>query len=370
MFRPFFGVMRKEFIHAFRDKNNLRMLFVLPVVQLLVMGYSVNTDVKRLQLDVYDYSQSAYSRQLVEAFKAGDYFVPVNRQLEGESVPVWKLDERFLSKDAEMAVIIPRDFSEKIAAGEPVQIGWIADGSDANAASMGLGYAGQIVQTFSNTITGRKPNIELRYDYLFNPDAESRYFMVPGIAATLLTMLTLMMTSMAIVREHELGTLEQVMVTPISTITFMMGKITAFAILSMVVMGMTLQVGLWWFDIPFAGSHLLLFALTLLYLVSTLGLGMFVSTVTHTQQEAMFLAWFFSIFTLLTSGYFTPIANMPDWLQQVTLINPMRYYIDVMRGIVMKGAGIADLYRSIIGMAIFGSVIFVFSALRFHKRTA
>ncbi len=368
MWRAFVGVIRKEFIQGLRDRNNLRMLFVMPVVQLVVMGYAVNTDVKRLQLDVYDFSQSAHSRQLIEAFKAGDYFVPVNRQLDGEAVPLWRLEERFLGKDAEMAVIIPQDFSEKLVAGDPVQIGWVADGSDANAARMGLGYAGQIVRTFSNTITGRKPNIELRYDYLFNPEAESRYFMVPGIVATLLTMLTLMMTSMAIVRERELGTLEQVMVTPISTITFMMGKITAFAIMSMVIMGVTLQVGLWWFDIPFAGSHLLLFGLSLLYLLSTLGLGMFISTLTHTQQQAMFLAWFFSIFTMLTSGYFTPIANMPEWLQRVTLINPMRYYIEIVRGIVLKGAGMADFYMSVVGMTIFGLVIFAFAALRFHKR--
>jgi ABC-2 type transport system permease protein len=346
------------------------MLFVMPLVQLLLMGYAVNTDVKRLQLDVYDYSQSAESRQLVEAFKAGDYFVPVNRSLEAEQAPLWQLEDRFLTKEAEMAVIIPQDFSEKIVSGEPAEISWIADGSDANAARMGLGYAGQIVRTFSNNITGRKPNIELRYDYLFNPEAESRYFMVPGIVATLLTMLTLMMTSMAIVRERELGTLEQVMVTPISTITFMMAKITAFTILSMIIMGMSLQFGLWWFSIPFAGSHLLLFGMSLLYLMSTLGLGMFVSTITSTQQQAMFLAWFFSIFTMLTSGYFTPIANMPGWLQNVTLINPMRYYIEIVRGIVLKGAGLSDFYPSLIGMTIFGLVIFTFSTLRFHKRTA
>ncbi len=370
MLRPFFGVVRKEFIQGLRDKVNLRMLFVMPLIQLLMMGYAVQTDVKHLQLDVYDYSQSAHSRQFVEAFKASSYFEPVNRTVEPKQSPLWQLDQRFLSKDAEMVMIIPQDFSEKLVEGDPVQIGWLADGSDANAARMGLGYAGQIVRTFSNNITGRKPNIELRYDYLFNAEAESRYFMVPGIVATLLTMLTLMMTSMAIVRERELGTLEQVMVTPISTITFMMGKITAFTILSMVIMGAALQLGLWWFEIPFAGSHLLLFGMSLIYLMSTLGLGMFVSTITSTQQQAMFLAWFFSIFTMLTSGYFTPIANMPDWLQNVTLINPMRYYIDIVRGIVLKGAGMADFYPSVIGMTIFGLVIFTFSALRFHKRTA
>ena len=171
MLRPFLGVVRKEFIQGLRDKNNLRMLFVMPLVQLLLMGYAVNTDVKHLQLDVYDYSQSAHSRQLVEAFKASSYFEPVNRTLESEQAPLWQLDQRFLNKDAEMVVIIPQDFSENLVAGDPVEIGWTADGSDANAARMGLGYAGQIVRTFSNNITGRKPQIERRYDYQFNAGA-------------------------------------------------------------------------------------------------------------------------------------------------------------------------------------------------------
>ena len=252
----------------------------------------------------------------------------------------------------------------------PVTVGWISDGSDANAARTGAGYAGQIVSTFSNEITGRTPNILIGSRLLYNPEAESVNFMVPGIAAILLTMLTLMMTAMAIVREREMGTLEQVLVTPISTVSLMLGKISAFTVISLVVMGMTLTLGVLWFKVPFVGSAPLLVALSLLYLLTTLGLGMFISTITQTQQESMFLAWFFSIFAILTSGYFTPIANMPDWMQSVTLVNPMRYYIEIVRGIMMKGATAADLLRDIIPLAIFGVVIFGFSALRFHKRTA
>ncbi|MEW6051953.1 MAG: ABC transporter permease [Candidatus Zixiibacteriota bacterium] len=370
MWRPFLGVMKKEFIQGLRDRNNLRMLFVMPVVQLIVMGYAVNTDVKQLWLDVYDSNQTAYSRQLVESLRSAGYFIPSDRQIDADRVPLWQLEERFREGKAEMALVIPRDFSEKLQTGQPVTVGWISDGTDANAARIGAGYAGQIVRTFSGDITGLKPNIEVGGRYLYNPEAESVNFMVPGIAATLLTMLTLMMTAMAIVREREMGTLEQVLVTPMSTITLMLGKITALAIISMVVMGMTLNLGVLWFKVPFVGSALLLVALSLLYLLTTLGLGMFVSTVTQTQQQAMFLAWFFSIFTMLTSGYFTPIANMPDWMQGVTLVNPMRYYIEIVRGIMMKGATAVDLISDIIPLAIFGVVIFGFSALRFHKRTA
>lgn len=370
MWRAFLGVIRKEFIQAFRDKNNLRMLFVMPMIQLIVMGYAVNTDVKKLWLDVYDFSQTEYSRRLVESLRSAGYFVPDNRQVSGDQVPIWQLEQRFREGKAEMALVIPTDFSEKLQTGKAATIAWISDGSDANATRIGAGYAGQIVRTFSSQITGRKPNIEIRSEFLYNPEAESVNFMVPGIAATLLTMLTLMMTAMAIVREREMGTLEQVLVTPMSAITLLLGKISAFAITSMVVMGLTLNLGVLWFGVPFVGSSILLIALSLLYLLTTLGLGMFISTLTHTQQQAMFLAWFFSIFTMLTSGYFTPIANMPGWMQNVTLVNPMRYFIEIVRGIMMKGAGFNDMLDDIIPLAIFGVLIFTLSALRFHKRMA
>ena len=370
MFRPFIGVIKKEFTQALRDRNTLRMLFVVPVVQLIVMGYAVNTDVKRLAVDVYDADRSESSRRLVALLAAGGYFTPVDRVLDGANDPLWNLEERFRSGDAEMALIIPQDFSEQLLLKQPVEVGWITDGTDANAGRIGTGYASQIIRRFSNDAVGFKPNIEIRSQFMFNPEAESVYFMVPGIVATLLTMLTLMMTAMAIVREREMGTLEQVLVTPISAVTLLFGKITAFIITSMIIMGITLNLGVLWFDVPFVGSAVLLLALSLLYLLSTLGLGMFISTITATQQQAMFLAWFFSIFTMLTSGYFTPIANMPIWLQQITLVNPMRYFIEIVRGIMMKGATFADLYENVIALAIFGVLIFSFALLRFHKRTA
>ena len=370
MWRPFIGVIKKEFRQALRDRNTLRMLFVMPVVQLIVLGYAVNTDVKRLQVDVYDADRSEASRRLTTLLGAGGYFVPVDRVFSGADVPVWDLEERFRTGEAEMALIIPRDFSKKLQLKEQVDLGWITDGTDANAGRTGTGYASQIIRRFSNDAVGFKPNIDIRSQFMFNPEAESVYFMVPGIVATLLTMLTLMMTAMSIVREREMGTLEQVLVTPISAVTLLFGKITAFVIASMMVMGIALNVGVWWFHVPFEGSSLLLVALSLLYLLSTLGLGMFVSTITHTQQQAMFLAWFFSIFTLLTSGYLTPIANMPNWLQYITLANPMRYFIEIVRGIMLKGATFTDLYENVVALTIFGTVIFSFSLLRFHKRTA
>ena len=370
MWRQLFGIIRKELTQILRDPNSMRMLFVAPLIQVIVMGYAVNTDVKKLYLDVYDNDNSSTSRQLVANLKSAGYFIPSDRQLAADRTPIWQLEDRFRSGQAEMALIIPNDFSEKLQTGQSVTLGWISDGSDANAARTGTGYAGQIVRTFSNEFTQMESNISIRPQNLFNPEAVSVYYMVPGIVATLLTMLGLMFTSMAIVRERELGTLEQVLVTPIKTITLLNGKITASSILLMAVMTISMTVGVLWFRVPFVGSPALLIVLSLLYLISVLGIGMFISTITKTQQQAMFFAWFISIFALMTSGYFTPIANMPNWLQTFSLVNPMRYFVEIIRGIMLKGSGFWDLRMDVLALAIFGPILLGFSLLRFHKRTA
>jgi ABC-2 type transport system permease protein len=370
MWRPYIGVVRKELIQFLRDKNALRMLFVMPVIQLLLLGYAIQTDVKKLWLDVYDADRTELSRQLIAALQAGDYFVVTDRQVQSERTPVWQLDERFKRGEAEMALIIPPGFAEQLSTNHPAHVGWVADGTDANAARIGIGYAGQILRKFSSDVTGMRPFVEIRSEFLYNPEGESRNFMVPGIVATLLTMITLMLTAMAIVRERELGTLEQVLVTPVTSFTLLFGKLTMFVMAAMLIMGLSLTVGILWFRVPFVGSPILLVVLSLLYLMTTLGVGMFISTITATQQQAMFYAWFFSIFTMLTSGYFTPVANMPIWLQRITLLNPMRYFIEIIRGIMMKGAGVADLSHDILALAVFGIVIFTFSTLRLGKRLA
>jgi len=368
--RAFLALLRKEFIQLRRDKAMLRIALLAPIIQLLFLGYAVNTDVKRLATDVYDFDQSQHSREFVRSFEAGEYFTPQPRLAQSGREPLWELDRRFKSGRAELAIIIPDDFSEQLSRGGSATIGMIADGSDANAARTGLGYAGQIVRRYSERVTGAEMPLEIRAQFLYNPELESVYFMVPGIVATLLTMITMILTAMGIVREKEAGTLEQLVVTPISASALLAGKICAFGVLGLFEMAAALTVGVLWFGIPFAGSPLLLFALAGLYLLTTLGMGTFFSTVTSTQQQAMFLAWFFAIFAMLTSGFFTPISNMPDWMQKITLLNPMSYFMTIVRGIMMKGAGIADLLPEIAATAAYGLIIFSLSALRFHKRAA
>jgi ABC-2 type transport system permease protein len=365
MLRSLLGMIRKEFLQVSRDRNLLLIIFAMPLIQLLVLGYAINTEVKLIDLDVYDFDRSALSREFISSMRAGDYFV-----LHEGDESLFALAERFESGDGEMALVIPNDFSRRLTLGRDVTLGLIADGSNANSAAVGLGYAAQMAREFSQEVTGMKPPVEVRSQVLYNPEMESIYFMIPGIIATLLTMITVMITSMAIVREKENGTLEQLMVTPISGAVLLLGKLIPFAIMGLFEMVLALAFGVIWFGVPFAGSPLLLLALSTLYLFTTLGIGLFFSTVTSTQQQAMFFAWFFSVFAILTSGFFTPIANMPHWVQYITYLNPMRYFVSIVRGIMMKASGVMDLHTNIVALVIFGVVIFTIAALRFHKRTA
>jgi len=362
--RAFIGLVIKEFRQVFRDPNMLRLIFVVPIIQLMLFGYVVNLDVKKIALDVYDFDQSRLSRQFISSAGAGDYFKPIPEQ-----VSILEEEQRFKEEVSDMAVIIPPDFSKLIDQHKPVTIGIVADASNANQASIGAGYMARIARNFSEKEYGITPPLDLRFSILYNPEMESVYYMVPGIVATLLTMITVMLTSMAVVREREQGTLEQLMVTPIPRATFLAGKLVPFAILGMFEMIVALTLGVVWFKIPFVGSPVLLFSIAGVYLGTTLGVGLLISTLTSTQQQAMFFAWFFFVFALLTSGFFTPIRNMPEWMQYLTVINPMRYFMSIVRAIMMKGAGIPEMVKDIVPLLIYPVVVFSIAVMRFSKRT-
>lgn len=363
MVRSILALMKKELYQVIRDRNMLGLIFIMPLVQLLILGYAVNTDVKLINTAIYDLDRTDLSREYIKAFTAGDYFIT------GTSDFSLLEAERSLKENrCNTIMIIPEGFSEDLEEMKPTNVGLIVDGTNANSASIAIGYANMISGQFNERITGFSPPIKLRRKMLYNPEAESVYFMVPGIVAALLTMITTMLTSMAIVREREIGTLEQLMVTPISTPALILGKTIPFAILGFLEMSIALLFGVLWFKIPFAGSWLLLYGLSFIFLFSTLGTGMFFSTVTKTQQQAMFFTWFFSIFAILTSGFFTPIANMPQVVQYITYLNPLRYFMKIVRAIMMKGASVDILYPEILAMLIFGTVVFAFSWMRFSKR--
>jgi ABC-2 type transport system permease protein len=363
MMRTILALVRKEFLQVFRDRVMLRLIFLMPIIQLLLMGYAVNVDVRLIYTAIYDHDHSDLSRELVRSFSAGDYFV-----CETSDLPLTEAARGFRENRYNAALVIPEDFSEKLKLGEPAPVGLLVDGTNANSAGIALGYASLITEKFNQRLIAFPRPLELRQKVLYNPEAESIYFMVPGIVALLLTMITMMLTAMAIVREREVGTLEQLMVTPISIPAFILGKTIPFAILGFAEMSIALAFGIIWFKIPFAGSWPLLYLLSFIYLFTALGIGIFFSTVTGTQQQAMFFTWFFSIFTILTSGFFTPINNMPRLVQYLTYLNPLRYFMKIVRAIMLKGAGVDALYPEILAMIAFSVVVFTFAWLRFSKR--
>jgi len=363
MIRTVLALIKKEFYQIRRDINMVRVIFIMPLIQLLVLGYAVNTDVKNIYTAVYDYDKKEMSREYVRSLSAGNYFIAGNSEY-----PVNDADHGFRENVFNTALIIPKDFSARLQQNQNATVGFLVDGANANSAAIALGYANLITGQFNQKITGLVSPISMPQKKLYNPEGESVYFMVPGIVTILLTMITVMLTSMAIVREREIGTLEQLMVTPITTPALILGKTIPFAILGILEMTVGMVFGLLWFKVPFAGSVTLLYAMAVIFLFTTLGLGMFISTISKTQQQAMFFAWFFSVFALLTAGFFTPIANMPQIIQYLTYLNPLRYFMKVTRAIMMKGATLGDLYPEAIAMAIFGIVVFTSSWLRFSKR--
>jgi ABC-2 type transport system permease protein len=258
MFSTILALMKKEFIQVFRDRNMLRMILIMPIFQLLILGYAVSTDVKLIDIAVYDFDRSDLSREYIRSLSAGKYFVT--------SLPIYPLNESdlgFKENKYKVAMTIPHNFARDLREQKQVTVGMLVDGTNANSAAIAMGYANIITSQFNRRFEGITLPIELRQTRLYNPEAESVYYTVPGIVALLLTMITVMLTSMAIVREREIGTLEQLMVTPITTPALILGKTIPFALLGFLEMSLGLFIGITWFGIPFAGSWALLYGLAL-----------------------------------------------------------------------------------------------------------
>ncbi len=366
-------LIQKEFRQIFRDKAMVAIIFFAPIVQMIVLGFAITTDVKNVRTVIADHDNSRLSREVARKFENNPYFV-VQGYRKSQTGYRKQLDEW----QAQAIVVIPQDFSRDLERELRPQIQLIVDGLDGNTAGIALGYAQGILSDFSADLSlSTQPSAafleksgiaqpETRMWY--NLDLESKNYMVPGLIAVLLTLVSLFLTSMGLVREKEIGTLEQLMVTPIKTWQLILGKVLPFLILGFLELVIMLLVAFLVFQLTVAGSLFLLFGLAALYLLSTLGLGIFISTLTQTQQQAMFVAWFFLIFLIFMSGFLFPIANMPDAIQKVTYLNPMRYLIIILREIFLKGSSVKFLLNEILSLLGFGIVILGLSSLKFQKR--
>jgi ABC-2 type transport system permease protein len=372
--RPIWFMIRKEFKQVFRDKGMLRIIFVMPTIQLFILSYALTTDLKHVRLAVLDDDHTESSRELAAAFLTSDLF---EQSIVAESQA--ELEQSLYTGDADLALWIPVNFSRDLTASRHATVGVTVDGQNSSSAGRALGYAEGILrqESLRRMVEIRDENpqfaantrrIESVTRFFYNPELVSRYYMIPGIVALLLTVISAMLTGMAIVREQEIGTLEQLLVTPLTPGQLIAGKLIPFTILAYAELIVATSVAVFWFQLPFVGSMLLLAACALCYLLVTLGGGLLVSTISHTQQQAMFTVWFFLVFGILTSGFFYPIDNMPRWIQYVTYGNPLRYFMAILRGIFLKGSTFADVWPNLLPLAAIGVGTFVIAVSRFRRR--
>jgi len=368
------ALIRKEFVQIARDPRTLYIVIAIPVVQLFLLGYTATTDVRNVPLAVLDQSRNSDSRRLLDAFRAADYF-KLAFDVDSEAEMRRLIDDG----EARAGLVIPPDFSSSLLAGDTARLAFVLDGSDPNVASTSLAAAQLIGQSYSTAITfdrierrglagSVQPALEVRAQVWYNPDLVSAYFMVPALTGMILQLITTMLTATAIVRERERGTIEQLIVTPIRSIELIVGKITPYVLIAFFDTIEVLAVGSLWFKVPIRGSLGLLLGLSGLFLVSSLGIGLFISTVARSQQEAIMLTYFTLLPTIFLSGFFFPLAAMPPVLQAVSLVIPLRYYLTIIRSVLLKGVGAASLGPEIAALAIFGVVIMAAAALRFRKR--
>jgi ABC-2 type transport system permease protein len=365
-------VMRKEFLELRQDPKLFGIVILAPIIQLTMLGYAATTDVKNVPVVVVDEDRSAESRELISRFEGSANFVIVG------SEPSIRRVDRYLDEGrAWMALAIPADYSERVRRGEPATVQVLADGTDANSTNVALGYAANLVSGYARELAasqGRAPATPLvsaNVRVWFNPRLESRDFMIPGILALLLLVVTTNLSSMAIVREKEIGTLEQLNVTPIARWELIAGKLLPYAVLGMVDVLLVIAVAIGWFEVPLRGSLLLLFAMCGVYLLTTLGLGLFVSTISATQQQAMITTSFFFLLPMVfLSGFIFPIENMPDAIQPFTYLMPLRFFLVILRGIFLKGVGLETFWPDALALFAWGIAILVLATLRSSKRLA
>jgi len=376
MLERLYRMLVKEFIQVLRNPRMRAVIFVVPVVQVLIIGYAVSTDVRHVPMAVYDLDRTPASRDLLARFEGSGCF-DVVRRIATES----EIQEVMDSGEAKTVLRLNRGFAEDLAGGRSASAQLILDGSDSNTASVILSYASRISAEFNRALMeqrfARTMGLRLEAEPVtlvsrawFNPNLDSRIFFVPGVLAMLVAVISIILSSMAIVREREIGTMEQIMVTPIGRLEFILGKTIPFALIGFVDVAIITLIAVFWFKVPLLGNPFLLFFGTGLYLLSTLGVGLFISTVSSTQQQAMMTAFFFMLPAFMLSGFVYPIANMPVIVQGLTYLNPLRYYLVIIRGVFLKGLGPHILWPQMLALALLGIAMLALAAGRFRKTMA
>ncbi|MFT3783762.1 MAG: ABC transporter permease [Nibricoccus sp.] len=373
MWERILTLLRKEFRSILRDPRMRMVIVGVPILQTLIFGYAVTLDVRHVPLVVVDRDNTVASREIVQRFTGSSYF-EVIANTDDEDYARSLID----SATAAAVIQINAGFEQRRDSGQQAPLQLIVDGADSNTARYVVNYANTIVANADNALVldrtlrlaGRTVpvgSVNLQPRAWFNADLESRQFYVPGIIAMMVMLISLMLTSMAIVREKEVGTIEQIMVTPIKPVEFILGKSAPFAVIGFIDVGLITAVALLWFKIPFRGSFALLLLGVALFLIVTLGIGLFISTVSRTQQQAMMTTFFFFFPAMLFSGFIFPIANMPPFFQWLSMIDPLRYMLVIIRGVFLKGVGFDILWPQLVALLLLGMVVMGFAVSRFKK---
>lgn len=362
-------IIEKEFKQIFRNKMMLPIIFVLPIVQLVILSYTATFEIKNVSLGVIDMDQSNSSRELIHKFSASPFF-----DITAQDFDLKKLEFQMKQGDLEQIIYINNGFEEQLKAGEGPQVQIITDAINGSAANLMSYYASAIMMDFNkNILLQTQPmlasglGISTPYQFWFNPELDYKKYMVPGILVLLVTMIGTFLSGMNIVREKELGTIEQLNVTPIKKHQFIIGKLMPFWIISMFVLVLGMLLAHFVFKIHIVGSVGLVFAVASIYLLAILGLGLFISTITNTQQQAMFIAWFFMVIFIILSGLFTPIESMPNWAQLINVFNPITYFIRFMRQLMLKGSGLMDVWRDVLSIGVYAISILLLATMRYRK---
>ena len=359
----------KEFLELRQNPRLFGLVIVAPIIQLTMLGYAATTDVKDVPVVVADGDRSPESRTLIARFDASRNFTVIDTV-----TTVTEVDPYLQRGDAWIALSIPQGYGAAVHDRNPVALQVVADGSDSNSTTVALGYATALIGEYAAALAASAPPstsaaIDLRIRVWFNSQLESRFFMIPGVLALLLLLVTANLAAMAIVREKELGTLEQLNVTPLRRWELIVGKLLPYGVIAMVDVLLVTAVAVFWFEVPFRGSFLLLLATSLLYVICTLALGLLISTVSDTQQQAMMTATFFFLTPMIyLSGFIFPIENMPQVIQYATYLIPLRYFLVIVRGIFLKGIGLPLLWPQAAALAIWGTVVLSLAVARSRKR--
>ncbi len=369
------NIIIKEFLQLKRDPRLFGIIFIAPIIQLILLGYAANLDINNINTIVYDQDKTEASRDFIDKFESSGYFL-----VKDYADSYGQIEDEINKGQALWALVIPKDFEKKLERKEQVDVQALFDGSDGNKAGIAFGYVTNVVSKYSQNIlldikdkSGLKialssmitPEIRVWY----NPDLKTRYFMLPGIMGLILTIITTTLMAMAIVKEREIGTFEQIIVTPIKPFQLIIGKTVPFVIAGFVDVLLVTAVMVFWFGIPIRGDFLFLMIASFIYVLSALGLGLFISTVSKTQQQAMMVSMFGILLPMnFLSGFAFAIENMPSWIQPITYLIPLRYYITILRGVILKGDGFLQLVPETMVLLGMGILILALSSLRFQKR--